>query len=108
MADEPKPGNAEFTPPDNSGKQAKPAVAGIDAHSPEEYKGYGIAVGRHFHGWGPAHFEVTKPSPSGPVKMHLGYCNWTFGTDEEAWPAAYAAARAYIDANLPPLEVGAA
>jgi hypothetical protein len=69
----------------------------------DHYRGYGMVVGRHLQN-SAAHFGITKPCADGqPETIHQGFCQGVYSNDDDAWDAAYAAARAYIDGSLPAL-----
>jgi len=67
------------------------------------YKGYGIVTGTDLHD-GIANFTITQPGADGqPEMVYEGGCEVGYSDDDDACAAAYAAARAYIDAELPAL-----
>jgi hypothetical protein len=67
------------------------------------YKGYGIVAGTDLHN-GTANFTITQPGAQGqPEMVYEGRCEVGYSDDDDVWDAAHAAARAYIDAELPAL-----
>ena len=61
------------------------------------------ATTRHLHD-NSAHYGITKSGADGqPEVVHQGLCEGAYSNDDDAWGAADAAARAYVNASLPAL-----